>query len=470
MKTRHRQNFYRCLVALVTTLCAFHLAAQPKINTSQFELDSWSFKDTNNWTDNFGDPPISFTNLSSASYDNGTALVVDRTNQAWLQFAVFQDGGTNIAVNQGSVMFWFSSDWKSTSLGGTGPGEPYGALVETGSYTAEATVGWWSIYIDAAGSNVYFSAQSNNGTGTTYLSAPIAWTNDDFHLLAVTYDQTNTQLYIDGTNEATGPAMTVYPDNTVLSNGFWIGSASNGLAQCHGEISSLSTYNYALNSNTISSTYVLSSIFYGVLPQDILQAPSSPQSVPTFDAVTGPGYLLVVSSNTGCGNNSNVWMTNTTAVMTNGAVNLTFTIAGGSNGLPYDVFATTELTKPLTNGLWSWMGQGYQCCTYTIPGLTNNPVFLLLGTPQDSYGNGLTDAYELLVLHQNPADGSKSGDGMLDGWKVLWGMNPVINNSAQPGERNNYVFDGTGRLETLSGILAEVFTFDAEGNIEQDQP
>lgn len=200
------------MALLLTLICALPLSAQPgpKNITNQYEFDSWSFKDTTNWTDDFGDPPMSFTNLSSAPYGNGNALVVDSTNQAWLQFAVFQDGETNLAVNQGTVMFWFSSDWNSVNRGGTGPGEPYGALIETGSYTADASVGWWSIYIDAAGSNIYFSAQTN-GSGTTYLSAPIAWTNNDFHLLAIAYDATNTQLFIDGTNAAIGPPMTNYP-------------------------------------------------------------------------------------------------------------------------------------------------------------------------------------------------------------------------------------------------------------------
>jgi hypothetical protein len=59
---------------------------------------------------------------------------------------------------------------------------------------------------------------------------------------------------------------------------------------------------------------------------------------------------------------------------------------------------------------------------------------------------------------------------MLDGWKVLWGMNPLINNTAIPSQRANYTYDGTGRLESLSGTNAEIFNFDAEGNIQLDQP
>jgi hypothetical protein len=59
---------------------------------------------------------------------------------------------------------------------------------------------------------------------------------------------------------------------------------------------------------------------------------------------------------------------------------------------------------------------------------------------------------------------------MLDGWKVLWGMNPLVNNSALPSQRANYIYDGTGRLESLSGTNAEIFSFDAEGSITLGQP
>jgi hypothetical protein len=58
---------------------------------------------------------------------------------------------------------------------------------------------------------------------------------------------------------------------------------------------------------------------------------------------------------------------------------------------------------------------------------------------------------------------------MLDGWKVLWGMNPLLNNPAQSGERANYTYDGIGRLKGAVGIVNEAFSFDSEGNIQLDQ-
>jgi hypothetical protein len=152
--------------------------------------------------------------------------------------------------------------------------------------------------------------------------------------------------------------------------------------------------------------------------------------------------------------------------VTNGTVSLAFTIAGGSNGWPYDVFATAGLVgQSITNAQWAWMGQGYQCTRYLLTNLPASPALLILGTPQDSDQDGLTDAYELLVSHTNPHKADSSGDGMLDGWKVLWGLNPSINNAAQPGLRSNFTYDPVGRLDLLSGIRGETLTNDFEGNI-----
>jgi hypothetical protein len=462
------------IVLLLVLFCSLSLMADVPAPGGPYSnpwLDYWPFNDTNNWTSVYGFAAVSSANLSATNLGVGGAVVIDSTDPAWLQYNVTEtDGTNNLDITNGSVMFWFAPNWASTSLGGSGPGGLYGPLIETGIYTSNASVGWWSLYFDSNAANIYFSAQTNSGLQTNYLSAPIAWTNGQVHLIVLNYTPTNSQLFLDGTNAASGPGVTIYPNATVLNGGFWVGSASNGVAQTHGAISDLSTYNYPLDSNTINATYTLSSIFYGAIP-NIAQAPSEPETSPTFEAITGPGYLTLVSSNSGCGNNSNVWITNTTATVGTNGVNLTFTIAGGSNGLPYDVFATAALTQPLTNGVWTWMGQGYQCCTYTIPGLTNGAVFLLLGTPLDSDGDGLTDAYERLVSHTNPYVADSSGDGMLDGWKVLWGMNPLLNNPAQSGTRVNYVYDGIGRLESATDTTAftEIFGFDAEGNITSDQ-
>jgi hypothetical protein len=72
-----------------------------------------------------------------------------------------------------------------------------------------------------------------------------------------------------------------------------------------------------------------------------------------------------------------------------------------------------------------------------------------------------------LVLHTSPK-ADPSGDGMLAGWKVMWGLNPLVNNTAQPSLRGNFTYDGAGSLEGLTGRRVEAFGFDPEGNIGKD--
>src|SRR5439155_21150968 len=97
----------------------------------------------------------------------------------------------------------------------------------------------------------------------------------------------------------------------------------------------------------------------------IAPAPPVPTTDPVFKAYTGRGQLTWLSNSVSCVTNSNVWITNVTAKRaTNGSINLVFTIAGGSNAVFYDFFATAALKNPATNSVWSWMGQGTNCTAY----------------------------------------------------------------------------------------------------------
>jgi hypothetical protein len=441
-------------------------------------LDCWSFSDTNYWKSDLRFAPISFTNLSASLLGDGTAVVIDSTNAAWLRYNTTETNGTNeLLVGLGTLVFWFAPSWSGTNEGGSGvPGGQWGRLIEAGQYTTNASVGWWSLYLDPAGANIYFGAQSNNGSSAVYLSAPISWTTNRWHQIALTYSTTNIALYLDGTLAKSTNGLTIWPGPNVLTNGFWIGSDSNGVAQAHGMFDDLATYNVVLDSAAISNAFERFYTYYYMNPMNwanLSSAPSSPSTnggLAAFDAITGPGYLTLLGTNsTGCVTASNIWFTNVSASITSTTnASITFTIAGGSNNVLYDVSGTTNLEYPITNAVWAWLGQGYHCSTYTITNLPLQSVFLILGTPQDTDLDGLTDAYERLVSHTNPTIADTSGDGMLDGWKVLWGLNPLINNPAQSGQRANYQYDPVGRVDLLSGVRSETISNDFEGNILQN--
>jgi hypothetical protein len=439
------------------------------------QLEFWTFRDTN-WLSGSGRPSLAFTNLASVEgMPAGTDLLLDTTNAfpAFLFYNVVEtNGATNINCHDGSISLWLNPRWSSASLaGGAGPGD-WGDVLSLGQWGTNDS-SWWALYFNPDGTTLSLAAQTNGGSPTVYLSAPVNLVSNTWYNIVWTYSPTNSFLYTNGVLLTNGGGVTAWPGPDVTF--FAVGSDTNGLFQARGMFSDLTTYVGQLDSNTISGWFNIESIFYYYgtnLPSEsfaISSAPSSPGSIPTFDAITGPGFLRLDSTNSGgCVTSSNVWMTNVTAVLTNNGASITFTIAGGSNNLAYDVFATPALAYPITNATWSWMGQGYHCCTYTLTIQSNMTAFLLLGMPQDTDQDGLTDAYERLVSHTDPNNPDTSGSGMLDGWDVVFGLNPLADPTTQTGERSNFTYDPVGRLELLFGVEGETLGFDPEGNITGD--
>ncbi len=449
-----------------------------------YALSYWTFSDTNDWTSDLGSKPLSYSSLGVSDLGDGTALVVDSTNAAWLTYPVIDGDQTNLVIGApGSVAFWFAPSWSGTNSGGSGPGV-WGRLIEAGSYTTNASIGWWSLYTDPAGCNLYFSAQTNNGTSAVYLSAPIAWTTNKWHFVTLTYSPTNASLYLDGTlatNQASG--VTISPPASALTNGFSIGSSGNGSNQAQGMFDDLETYGYVLSAHTISNFFSGSGVQYWANPLNTANLASAPfdppYPSPGFRAIMGTGYVHQVSFSAGCLTNINVWMTNVTAALTNnGTMDLTFTIAGGAPDVAYDVFATGGLVgNSITNAQWVWLGQGYACGTYVITNLPGTTAMFILGTPQDSDGDGLTDAFETLVSKTDPNNQSSFGDGTSDWWHFYYfgtnvmdpdadpdgdgwtnlqeyqnGTNPNQFNTPPPPRNVVAVVDGTGTNVTITWI------------------
>jgi hypothetical protein len=235
----------------------------------------------------------------------------------------------------------------------------------------------------------------------------------------------------------------------MLAGGFYIGSDSNGVIQAQGAFDDLYTYDVPLDSDTVNGIFNSFYPDYYLNPLNVMDVMANissatnsyPAYTPAYDAVTGQGILLWVTTNAAnCVYSTNVWITNTVVTATgngtNETMNVTFTIEGGSNGVPYDVFANSVLGFGTNSVPWAWMGQGYPCNTYELTNLTNTACFLILGTPQDSDHDGLTDAYKLLVSQIDPDNPDPAGDGIADSDKVLMGVNPLTPIPAIPAVLN----------------------------------
>jgi hypothetical protein len=442
-------------------------------------LNSWSFTDTNGWTGDSGIAPMSFTNITGMLFGDGKSLIVNSTNPAWVQYNVIETNTTttNLTLDAGSVYFWFAPAWDSTNQGGTGPGV-WGRLLEVGHYTSDGSGGWWSLLTDDAGANLYFMVQPGDGSTATYLQAPISWTSNYWHCITLNYSTTNTELYLDGALATNGPGLTAWPGTNVTAGGFFIGSdgGGTGLLQAQGAFDDLRTYNTVLDSNTVYRLYENFYPEYYLTPNNwffvasIISAPSNPSPGPTPNVITGQGNLITVGTAATCATVSTnvVWLTNITATAAaDGTMAITFEIQGGVDGVFYDVFANSVLDfSSNTNQAWAWMGQGQHCHVYALTNLPNTACFLILGTPTDDDGDGLTTAFEKLVSKTDPNNPNSNLDGITDGWEILLGLNPQISNFTSPSQRSNYGYTGADWLNGVTGIRSGTITTDNEGNVQ----
>src|ERR1041384_4962635 len=114
--TESPRRSYVCLT--VSTILLFLGTAAhaviPAPTDPPLNLDSWSFFDVTNWATDFGNLPVTFTNLSASNLGNGNALVVHSTNTAWLQYSLNPGTGTNeLSLPTGTIMFWYAPAWIS---------------------------------------------------------------------------------------------------------------------------------------------------------------------------------------------------------------------------------------------------------------------------------------------------------------------------------------------------------------------
>ena len=221
----------------------------------QVRLGYWRF-DTTNWLGEQGQAPLSSSNLLSMPDWSANAVEIDSTNSAFLRYRdVESNGAANINCRNGTVRFWFKSDWNSTTTNsGTGPQSP-GRLIELGNQTNGS--GWWGLILNSNGTQVTFGTQTN-GTAATNLTATISWTSNLWHQIVLTYSPTNSSLYVDGVAVVTnGSGTQYYPNLTERSAGFGIGSDQSGNRQAKGQFDEMETFNYVLSGASIASNFGL---------------------------------------------------------------------------------------------------------------------------------------------------------------------------------------------------------------------
>lgn len=213
-------------------------------------LNLWRFDDTN-YLGALGSAPRIASNVELVDGVDANAAHFAGLFPALLPYNVIETSGrTNLDLHNGTMRFWFRSDWDS----GTGPGT-YARLVDAGVLTTDANYGWWSLFLDPFGSNLLFSAQAN-GQSTNYLAASVQWYAGEWHSVALTYSPSNSTLYVDGSDVADGVGVNLFPSVAVqLATGFAVGSDSTGGNLAQGSFDELKSYNYPLSAGQIADFY-----------------------------------------------------------------------------------------------------------------------------------------------------------------------------------------------------------------------
>jgi alpha-tubulin suppressor-like RCC1 family protein len=106
-----------------------------------------------------------------------------------------------------------------------------------------------------------------------------------------------------------------------------------------------------------------------------------------------------------------------------------FNIAGGTNFMPYDIVATTNVAAPVSS--WTWLGVGYTANHYSFSGQPGGAAFYALARPSKTsvvgWGNNVVGQLDMPAGLSNAvsvvAGGGQSLALRSDGTAVAWGQN-----------------------------------------------
>ncbi len=313
-------------------------------------LDAWEFTDTN-FLSIFKAAPVSLTNVALVESWNGNSLQVDSTNAAWITYAMVEtDGRTNLDL-QGTATMWFSGDWSTGDDIGN-----WGTLLEIGTWTTNlaSAAGAFGLYISPDGSSLWLSAQTN-GWQTNFCNAAISWNAGDWHQIVATYGATNSALFLDGAIAATGPGISLPPNMAAFTNTFSVGSDGNasgtGLQQARGVFANLVTYNYQLDTATISNNYAEGS-------QNVSPLPASSGGFTTDGAPSLPGGFSGGTNSPDASTNSPTYSVPTnglwiqalplgTNAFNSDPNSLTLILNNTIADIAYQLLSTTNLNNPV---------------------------------------------------------------------------------------------------------------------------
>jgi hypothetical protein len=387
--------------------------------------------------------------------ENG--LILDTTNlaPACLEYAVIDSNLVhNFSYDPGSVLLYFSPNWASVSLGGTGPGET-AFFIGSGDWSPESPNGLFTIYTDPYGSNIYVGGV---GAGVTniYASVPIAWPSNTFHQIGVEWSSTGgrrnpgIRVYLDGALAGTGLKLSIVPamgcdSNGFCTNGLFVGSDNIGGEQMRGTM-----YDLVAFSDMYGGWYTDGWPYMS----NALAAWQASLGGGGFGAMLGtgigmslgaaPGYVDGATYTTNYADYTNFWL----SIGTPGSASQ-LSIQNTQSNLTYQILTNSVLDPNLSN--WNvWQTLVASNSVIVPPPLNpgSNALFLDSALVWSTTTNGLPDWWQMLYFSELGLDPTASYDGQGNSllYDYQYGLCPnIINFTIQL--TNRYVNSATANLQ-----------------------
>lgn len=377
-----------------------------------------------------------------------------------------ESGQVQVTTGQGAARFWFSPHWSSASVvrdQAPGVAKP---LLELAAVEGSQSAVLWSLQVSPDGSNLKLLGPDGS---EVLLMADIEWTADSWHQVVLNYGTNGTELVLDGLKVAEGAATLAVPGSVTR---LAVGSSLSGEVSAGGELEEVCCFGrplkLAFHYLPLAGVAALGPMSEAELAYRVeLKAKwaaltaQKAQGVEESE-VSGGMQMRLSGPSADCITNGPVYLTNVVAnFTTNEGWTVYFDIAGGTNEVVYDIFATTEFPgNDITNSIWTWLETGQTCETHWFTNQPTNQVFYILTVPgADRDGDGLYDGWEWKhfgTLEQQ-SSGDYDGDGDNNATEFANGTDP---NSLHFMTRfeNLYLSNRTinGSCEVAGGVPARM--------------
>jgi alpha-tubulin suppressor-like RCC1 family protein len=196
--------------------------------------------------------------------------------------------------------------------------------------------------------------------------------------LALNYGPSATTLYVDGIAIAQGAGLPSIPPAAGL---LVIGSTLAGTNAAGADFDEFFSFNLALTDSDINCYYALTSGQAALGPIRAGEQGGWGQGRGGLaqDSILSSGNVFDPDNASPCSPGGPVFITNIfTTLQTNGNTTVSFDIYGGTNGVFYDLYYTTNLGSTFSSSQWTWMAQVLTCNTYVFSNQPPNAAFYLL--------------------------------------------------------------------------------------------